>query len=251
MFMSAGATQFGTRDSFYVDETNGVEDEEEVPEESERLAEDSLVQDIRIMFIDLLRASYQAQIRDGELDPREYDGFLAYSLLQSLDFAHDAVGNGQPLEDWKYSQLVSPEFVDKFGDFAIRVVNFGCGCKKAGGDILSLRLQTLRDKEPLRYQQLRLDVLRAFSFVDAHQAAQDRLTEEFGEANGQMASAFLVVMNESKIQVRKASGALRAKNKKELKHVISHYLCKSSRALGERNPERAPWTHFVFSFRLS
>jgi hypothetical protein len=32
-------------------------------------------------------------------------------------------------------------------------------------------------------------------------------------------------MEESRAQVRKANAVLRGKNKKELKHVISHYLC--------------------------
>jgi hypothetical protein len=66
--------------------------------------------------------------------------------------------------------------------------------------------------------------LRAFSFVDAHKEAQDRLRDEFGEGGPEAAAAFRIVMDESRAQVRKAEAVLRS-NKKQLKHVISHYLC--------------------------
>jgi hypothetical protein len=128
----------------------------------------ALVQDIRIMFIELLRAAYQAQIRDGELDAREYRGFLSYILLQSLDFAHDAAMAGQPLDDWHASQLVSPELVDKTEDFVKRLYSCCCLRRNAGAEE---RVNAFRDQQPLYYQQLRLDVLRAFSFVDAHKEA--------------------------------------------------------------------------------
>jgi hypothetical protein len=182
----------------------------------------AMVQDIRVMFIELLRAAYQAQIRDGELDAREYRGFLSYALLQSLDFAHDAAMAGQPLDDWHASQLVSPEVVDKTEDFFKRL--YSC-CKLGRGAGPEERVHAFRDEQPLRYQQLRLDVLRAFSFVDAHKEAQDRLRDEFGEGRGEVTSAFRTVMDESRGQVRKAEEVLKSKNKKQLKHVISHYLC--------------------------
>lgn len=182
----------------------------------------ALVQDIRVMFIELLRAAYQAQIRDGELDAREYRGFLSYILLQSLDFAHDAAMAGQPLDDWRASQLVSSEAVDKTEDFFKRM--YTC-CKLGRGAGPEERVHVFRDQQPLRYQQLRLDVLRAFSFVDAHKEAQDRLRDEFGEGQGEVNSAFRKVMEESQAQVRKAEEVLKSKNKKQLKHVISHYLC--------------------------
>ncbi len=86
-------------------------------------------------------------------------------------------------------------------------------------------MHAFRDQQPLRYQQLRLDVLRAFLFVDAHKEAQDRLRDEFGEGRGEVTSAFRIVMDESREQVRKAKEVLKSKNKKQLKHVISHYLC--------------------------
>jgi NhaP-type Na+/H+ or K+/H+ antiporter len=184
----------------------------------------SLVQDIRVMFIELLRAAYTAQIRDGELDAREYNGFLSYVLLQSLDFAHDNVMSGGPLNDWTASQLVTPELIDKTEDWFKRFQSC-CLQKPKDQQGISASLSTLRDEEPLHYQQLRLDVLRAFSFIDAHREAQDRLNDEFGDRKGEMISAFSIVMDESKAQVKEATDVLRAKKKNRLDHVISHHFC--------------------------
>jgi NhaP-type Na+/H+ or K+/H+ antiporter len=204
-------------------EEDGSQDNDEDGTASTK-PEAALVQDIRIMFVQLLRASYHAQIRDGELDAREYSGFLSYILLQSLDFAHDAVSAGLPLNDWEASQLVSTGLVGRTEDFVKKL--YGCAVFGRGTSTSSpqARVDAFRDQQPLRGQQLRLDVLRAFSFVDAHKEAQDRLRDEFGEGGPEAAAAFRIVMDESRAQVRKAEAVLRS-NKKQLKHVISHYLC--------------------------
>ncbi len=141
-----------------------------------------LVKDIRLMFIELLRASYQVQIRDGALDPRELNGFLAYALSQSLDFAHDAAD--QPLDDWSLSclastDLVSSELVNRSGDLINRLC--GCCCVRGKKKKLQLQTEAVRDTQSLHYQKLRLDGLRAFAFIDAHEEARDRLQDEFGE----------------------------------------------------------------------
>lgn len=198
----------------------------------EAIAPPSLVQDIRVMFIELLRAAYNAQIRDGELDTRAYDGFLSYVLLQSLDFAHDSVMSGKPLDDWTASHVVTPECIHKTKDLFKRF--YDCCFHKpkdqpqevsAQEMSLSTRILSLRDEAPLRYQRLRLDVLRAISFIDAHREARDRLRDEFGEETGVIAIAFHTVMEESKAQVKKANDVLRKKRKTHLKIVISHHLC--------------------------
>ena len=197
---------------------------EEGLDEVENEPDPLLVKDIRLMFVELLRASYQGQIRDGALDPREFNGFLAYALLQSLDFAHDAAD--QPLDDWILSQLASTDLVssglvNRSGEFIKRM--YGSCCVR--GTKTLPQTDALRDTRSLQYQQLRLDVLRAFAFIDAHEEAQDRLGDEFGEKAGDTASAFRLVMAESDAQVSKAKDVLKRKNKKQLQHVISHHLC--------------------------
>jgi NhaP-type Na+/H+ or K+/H+ antiporter len=214
-----------------VNATNSVDDSTHVDGEAQVERNEpnpDLVKDIRIMFVELLRSAYHAQIQAGELDSREYHGFLAYVLLQSLDFAHDSAIAGVPLDDWRASQIASPELVEKVEDACHRIYNFCCFRKKVDSDLRkskTTRLMTLRDERPLKYQLYRLDVLRAFSFIDAHMEAQDRLQEEFGKESGDLFLAFRTVLQESKSQIRKAGEILRTANKKQLKHVISHHLC--------------------------
>ena len=42
-----------------------------------------LLKETRLLFLELLRAAYTAQIRDGELDPREYNGKLVYCHISA------------------------------------------------------------------------------------------------------------------------------------------------------------------------
>ena len=74
-------------------------------------------------------------------------------------------------------------------------------------------------------QKLRLSVLRAFSFIDAHKEAEGRLRDKFEASEGELRSTFLTVMRESQKQVKLAEDVIRSKTKKQLKQVISHYLC--------------------------
>lgn len=59
------------------------------------------LQELRLLFISILRSAYEAQIRGGELEDRQ---ILAIALEASLDFAEDAVSNGGTLKDWEYVQ---------------------------------------------------------------------------------------------------------------------------------------------------
>jgi len=61
---------------------------------------DSLsLQELRFLFISILRSAYENMIRSGELEDRQ---FLSIALEASLDFAEDAVGRGEQLKDWEY-----------------------------------------------------------------------------------------------------------------------------------------------------
>jgi hypothetical protein len=45
-------------------------------------------------------------MNNGALDGRQYDGILAFSLMQSLDLVAEAeVSQGGKLSDWKHSQV--------------------------------------------------------------------------------------------------------------------------------------------------
>lgn len=204
----------------------------QVVNEDEVLGESSpeILKDMRLLFVELLRAAYNTQISYGELDPREYEGFLAYSLLQSVEFAHDAAAAGNPLDDWNHSRIVSPDYVDKTRDIFLRIYGTFFLNSSGRGKEKSIPTHVLpnsfNDKHLLEIQQLRLSVLRAFSFVDAHKEAEERLRDKFEEAEeGEIRNAFLAVLRESAKQVKLAEEVLRSKTKKQLKQVISHLLC--------------------------
>lgn len=193
-----------------------LDEDEPVGEVSE-----GLLKDMRLLFIELLRAAYNAQILLGELDPREYDGFLAYSLKQSIEFAHDDASKGKPLDDWELSRIVSTKYVDNTRDIFVRL--YGALFVMEKGD--KAHSHPVGGAEQLESQQLRLTVLRAFSFVDAHKEAEGRFRDKFEDSTGDVHAAFLTVMRESKKQVTLAESVIKSKTKKQLKRVISHYLC--------------------------
>lgn len=180
----------------------------------------ALLKDTRIMFVELLRAAYLAQIKDGELDPREYDGVLVYALFEGLDLTQDAVAKGKPLCDWTSAQFNSVTWIQKT-EWLVKRAARSC-CVKGSA---KKRIGQLRDLDPEKYQALRMNVLLALSFIDAHKEAQDRLQDELNTGSGDTFAAFRIVMKESAAQMRKAKEVLMSQTKKKLNHVISHYLC--------------------------
>ena len=174
-----------------------------------------MVKDTRIMFVELLRAAYMAQIKDGELDPREYDGCLVYALFEGLDLTEDAVAKGEPLCDWTSAQFNSVTWTLKC-EMAVRRATSSF-CSRKGGP--KQRVEQLRDLEPGQYQELRMNVLLALSFIDAHKEAQDRLKDELGKGSGTAEVAFNKVTNESKAEVRKVKDVLMKQTKKKLKQL--------------------------------
>ena len=53
-------------------------------------------QELRVLFVSILKAAYEKQVAQGELEDRH---FLTVALEQSVEFASDAVSNGKPVTD--------------------------------------------------------------------------------------------------------------------------------------------------------
>ena len=210
------------------DERVSLLDHDEIEEGEESKVNESsssldLLEDTRLMFTELLKGEYTSQIEDGELDPREYDGYLVNALLSSTDFAHEAAKKGNALGDWEFSQIGDAN------ELFYRSLNFvhGVGrCCSALPKGPKEQIRAFVQSSPFQYDRNRLDVLRALSFIDAHQGAEVRLQDEFDETAGdEVTAAFRAVLKESQAEIRKARKVLRAQNKKELAQVISHFLC--------------------------
>lgn len=125
------------------------------------------------------------------------------------------------MSDWSSAQFQSVTWILKTEMFIGRSADTLCSRKGSPKQ----RVQQLKDIQPRQYQLLRMNVLLALSFIDAHKEAQDRLQDELGKGGGDTLAAFNIVMNESKAEVRKAREVLMSQTKKKLNHVISHYLC--------------------------
>jgi len=182
-----------------------------------------LLMDMRLMFVELLRAGYADQIYRGELDPREYEGLLVRTLTQSPDFSHDRIKKGEPLNDWEDSRVGMSKKSFK-AVFVLNAVGGACRsaiCSKTREDVG----ERFRKEEAYRYDMTRFEILRALCFVQAHKFAQNRLDEEFQEGTDEAAAAFRTVMKESNGEIRKAKNLLKSQNKDRLTHVISHYFC--------------------------
>ena len=109
---------------------------------------DSLsLREFRSLFISILRSAYEAQIRSGELEDRQ---FLAIALDASLDFADDAVGNGEPLKDWDFLQVIDGPISALRENFKTKLKLFKC-CESLWGK--RVRTVTSRSAQRLRIER--------------------------------------------------------------------------------------------------
>jgi len=168
--------------------------------------------ELRALFISILRAAYERQIEHGELVDRE---FLAIALQQSLDFAADDVGNGKPLQDWKYVNIVDgpvdsvykrlqhlPVFVHFLGLFRGRL-----------------------GRVELKYAVERLKIERSLAFMAAHRWAQKFFRQEFENADNELSETGKIVLSESERQFQEAEQALNSCDPKDVEMVVSHKFC--------------------------
>ena len=110
----------------------------------------SKLADIRLLFIEILKAQYQHKVECGELTDRE---FVVMALMESLEWATEAVENrNEPLDDWKYVHLI--------GYPAIGI------------------LHRLYDSNHVDTSRRRLDIEKVFTYLDVHLEAKRIVTEE-------------------------------------------------------------------------
>jgi len=79
------------------------------------------LEEVRALFLNLVRTRYQGQIDDGELSEHEV---VVHCLLNSLDFAIDKVAKGSTLCDWEYLEYLDKAW-EKYGHRFYRRVSKG------------------------------------------------------------------------------------------------------------------------------
>lgn len=170
------------------------------------------LQELRSLFISILRAAYDQQVRDGELHDRE---FLSVALEASLDFAEDAVQKGDPIRDWDFVHMV---------DSRSRKLSRFPGATRFVARIFQLFLRRSRINPEQTIVRLRVE--RSLAFMAAHRKAQQFLQSEFSEgADLELTEVGNRVLSESQVQYEKAKQVLKEYPAKSLEVVVSHKFC--------------------------
>jgi hypothetical protein len=163
------------------------------------------VVECRRLFLGILRASYVFQVEEGELADRE---FLSQALNQSLDFAVSDVGKGLPLNEWRHTNLVTYRYplllrMAKWVPFA-----------------LSERAQQQLDRQEMKY-----DVDRCVSYLEAHRRSREVFKTEFVLDCDNMTDAEATVLRESDAACAEAVALLESFPARSVEAMISHRFC--------------------------
>jgi hypothetical protein len=167
-------------------------------------------QELRALFISILRKSYDDQLRTGELEDRH---FLTISLMQSLDFALDHVSNGGALNDWQYVTIADGP-VERWAS-RLRRMPFTT-------KILTLTCLKHTDVE---HAARRLRIETCLSFMAAHRSAQKFFHREFENAEQELSESGKLIIYESQMQYDEAETALHKFDPAEVEEVVSHKFC--------------------------
>jgi hypothetical protein len=160
----------------------------------------------RRLFLEILRASYLFQVEEGELADQE---FLSQALNQSLDFAVSEVGKGLPLDDWRHTDLVKHRY-----PLVLRMA------KWAPSILLGERTQ-----QQLERQEMKYDVDRCVSYLEAHRRSREAFKTEFVLDCADMTDAETTVLRESDAACACAVGLLESFPTRSVEAMVSHRFC--------------------------
>lgn len=169
--------------------------------------------ELRILFVSILKAAYDSQIENGELDDSH---FLAVMLNQSLEIALDTVSKGGHLKDWEYLNLIESPF-SKISK------GFKEGFKDLG---MTQRVSSKRGHLGLKSSVENMLIERSVSFMAAHKAAQAAFSLELQDADSELNEAAKVVLEESNRECNLAEKALKEFDLKTRQLAVSHKFCK-------------------------
>jgi hypothetical protein len=167
--------------------------------------------EVRLLFISMVRAAYEHQIAEGELESQH---ILAIALDQSLEQAEVDVQQGKPLDDFQYLRKLH-----------FSGMKFSHWFKNHGGRCCSGKGKRYRMNMNQKLENAYVE--QAMAFVSAHKRAQYHLQEELGDLNSDLSEAGKVVLAESTAQIDLALKDLEEKVDKEVVRLaVSHKFCK-------------------------
>jgi hypothetical protein len=170
-------------------------------------------QELRILFISILKGAYERQIEQGELEDAHV---LAVTFDQSLDLALGEVSKGASLTDWEILHSVHQPLINA----ADRIYNLSVT------KVIS-KLVPAKHGYPAQITRS-FDALidRSLCFMAAHRSAQNSFTAELQDADNELTEAAKVILGESEQQYRLAEDYLRRFDEKVLELAITHKFCK-------------------------
>lgn len=172
-------------------------------------------QELRHLFISILRSAYEVQIRDGELEDRQ---FLYVTLEQSLEFAEDAVANGEPLKDWEYVHLIDGPLVKLAKETKKKKTVTSC-C----APFCDKHTKKIRDDFKRNLRTLKIE--RCLCFMSAHRWSQRFFRREFENAESELSESGKRVISESQQQYDLCENELKSSDPKDVELVSSHKFC--------------------------
>ena len=174
------------------------------------------LQELRHLFLEIVRSRYEHQITNGELADQE---FVAYTLKYAVDIASDRVSRGDKIRDWEYVDIVGIPIRKAVGKVLHRI-NRSIGLGKVFHSVFG-EVSMFRPDEMAR----RIQVERCIAFIEAHESAQNIVKEQFLE-DKRLERADEQVVAESEAQVKKAEKALSSFPPKDVGVIMSHKVCK-------------------------
>ena len=122
---------------------------------------DDTLQEIRGLYLDLLNEAYTDGVMNNELDEREDNGFNFHQLRESVALAAADNDNQVPINDWEYTEdFVTLEGARAFIRRQYQRLTHGID---------------LPENAAHEYHRERTAVLRAISFIYAHDLAEKKL----------------------------------------------------------------------------
>lgn len=167
------------------------------------------VHEMRLLFISMVRAQYEKQVTDGELESQR---LLTVALQQSLEDAEVDANEGKTLDDYVYLQQFCLDSQTYTSSALVR-------CLKSS--VPQHRRTQLRQRTDSFLVEM------AMAFVFAHERAEAFFKEQFGGVDNELSEGGKIVLAESRKQVDLANQDLREKLDKSIVELaVSVKFCK-------------------------
>jgi len=169
----------------------------------------SEVQEERIIFLNIIKSSYEHFILSGELNPRS---FVASTLGEAWEYSMDAAGKGLELNTWDTVEVAS----GSSGSIEGFVTN--------AFTVLKRRQASKEARANMRHRNVVITRIRQiYVFIAAHKRARDKFKNEFTRIDDSLTAAEKIVLDECDANIALAQEELDKIDPDEVKLTKSQY----------------------------